>query len=255
MYENTFEQEDRIYLDPTTSRDEQLGFLNTYKDIQAKNNAQIARENYNLGTPISSNLGGLGGGTGTQWKAQYQRPQTDLAIANLTTAAQQTALNQALTNYQNMLQNRYNQAKRKYYDAVSQPKTTTSANGADGEVAFEDSLTGTTTSDTSNTVTGTMVTDADGRTWLTDDNGNKAYRENGRLYVWSPSANKYIDVTDTNKHYSVDQGIRFDKSAGKTGGGNRGWDYLEPFLENTLQPVGNFFSGLVNGIMGNGWSA
>lgn len=115
MYENTFEEENRLYLDPTVSRDEQMSFIDTYKDIQARNNAQIARENYNLGTPISSNLGGLGGGAGTVWKAQYQRPQTDLAIANLTTAAQQSALNQAMTNYKNLLQNRYNQAKRAAY--------------------------------------------------------------------------------------------------------------------------------------------
>lgn len=113
MYDNTLEFEDRVYLDPTTSRDEQMSFLDTYRDIQNKNNQQIAQENYNLGTPISSNLGGLGGGAREVWKGQYQRPQTNLAIANLTTAAQQSVLNQAMTNYQNMLLNRYNQAKRK----------------------------------------------------------------------------------------------------------------------------------------------
>lgn len=117
MYDNTFEFEDRVYLDPTLSRDEQMSFVDVYKNIQNRNNQQIVRENYNLGTPITSNLGGLGGGTGDVWKGQYQRPQTDLAIANLRTSAQLSALNQAMDNYKNMLQNRYNQARRRAYNS------------------------------------------------------------------------------------------------------------------------------------------
>ena len=114
MNENeTFEFENRQYINPDISRDEQTDFINTLRDIQAQNNAQIATETHNLGTDIAHPRGGLSGSE-EYWKGRYQTPQTEAAIANMKAVAQQSALNTALSNYNNMLQNRYQQAYRDY---------------------------------------------------------------------------------------------------------------------------------------------
>lgn len=114
MNENELlEFENRQYVNPDISRDEQTDFINTLRDIQAQNNAQIATETHNLGTDIDHPRGGLNGSE-EYWKGRYQTPQTEAAIANMKAVAQQSALNTALSNYNNMLQNRYNQAYRDY---------------------------------------------------------------------------------------------------------------------------------------------
>lgn len=109
----TFEFENRTYINPDVSRDEQTAFIDTLRDIQAQNNAQIATETHNLGTDVEPIRGGLSGSE-EYWKSLYQTPQTDATVANMKAVAQQSALNDALSNYQSMLQNRYNQAYRDY---------------------------------------------------------------------------------------------------------------------------------------------
>lgn len=114
MNENEMiEFEGRQYVNPDISRDEQMAFIDTMRDMQAQNNAQIATETHNLGTDVEPIRGGLSGSE-EYWKGVYQAPQTEAAVANMKAVAQQTALNNALTNYQNALQNRYNQAYRNY---------------------------------------------------------------------------------------------------------------------------------------------
>ena len=110
---STFDFEDRTYINPDLSRDEQTQFIETLRGMQDRNAQEIGRETYALGTNVPSNLGGLGGAEET-WNARYQEPQMNEVAAQLKTAAQQTALNNALSNYSNMLQNRYNQAYRDY---------------------------------------------------------------------------------------------------------------------------------------------
>lgn len=107
------EIEGRQYVSPTKSRDEQLAFIDTLRDVTAENTAQINQNTYSLGSPVTSNIGGLGGSEAL-WQAQYQTPQVDATIADLRTTAQQTALNQELQNLQDMYQNRYKQARRAY---------------------------------------------------------------------------------------------------------------------------------------------
>lgn len=108
-----YEFEDRAYVNPTLSSGEQESFINSLRDIQGQNNAQIAEQTYNLGTAIPSNLGGLGGGE-AYFTSRYQTPQVGEMVSNLKAAAQAQALNDVLSNYQNQLQNRYKQAYRKY---------------------------------------------------------------------------------------------------------------------------------------------
>lgn len=116
MNNETIEFEDRSYVNPEISMAEQDQFIEKFRDIQAQNQAQINRDTYNLGTPVSSNLGGLTGAEGL-WGAEYQRPQVNAAIANLRRVNLQQAVNTAMANQQNAMQNRINQAKRAYYRA------------------------------------------------------------------------------------------------------------------------------------------
>jgi len=130
------EFEGRQYVNPDISRDEQTDFINTLRDIQAQNNAQIATETHNLGTDIDHPRGGLNGSE-EYWRGLYQTPQTEAAVANMKAVAQQTALNNALTNYQNALQNRYDQAYRNYqkrqykYNTTPRYTTPTTTNPSD----------------------------------------------------------------------------------------------------------------------------
>lgn len=109
----TFEFENRTYINPDVSRDEQTAFIDTLRGLQDEKNAQIATETHNLGTDVEPHLGGLSGSE-DYWKAKYQTPQTNAAIADMKAVAQQSALNNAMSNYNNMLQEKYNQAYRDY---------------------------------------------------------------------------------------------------------------------------------------------
>lgn len=116
MNDETITFEDRIYTNPEVSMAEQDQFIDKFRNIQAQNQAQINRDTYNLGTPVSSNMGGLTGAEGL-WNAQYQRPQVNSAIENLRQVNIQQAVNTAMQNQQNAMANRINQAKRAYYRA------------------------------------------------------------------------------------------------------------------------------------------
>lgn len=130
MEENIFSEfESRNYLDPTISRDEQISFIDNLRETQAKNTAQINADTYALGSQLPSNLGGLSGAEDT-FVARYQTPQTNQTVANLRLAAQQSALNTALSNLQNAYKQRYNQAmlnyqKRAAASSATTPSTTT----------------------------------------------------------------------------------------------------------------------------------
>lgn len=105
--------ESRKYINPQTGLDERLSFIDTLRDVQAQNTAQINQNTYNLGSPVTSNVGGLGGSE-RLWQAQYQTPQIDAQIADLRAVAQQQALNQSMQNISDQMQNRYKQASRNY---------------------------------------------------------------------------------------------------------------------------------------------
>lgn len=106
--------DERQYVNPQTGLSEANQFIETLRDVQAQNTAEINQNTYNLGSKVPSNVGGLTGSEGL-WQAQYQTPQTDAQIANLRAVAQQQALNQATQNLQSVYQNQYKQALRNYY--------------------------------------------------------------------------------------------------------------------------------------------
>lgn len=106
-----YEFEDRAYVSPTVSRDEQLNFVNTLRDTVDSNTAQINAQTQDLGTNITSNLGGLTGSDG-YFAQRYQTTPVESQVNTLKATAQAKALNDLMTNYQNQAANRYNQAYR-----------------------------------------------------------------------------------------------------------------------------------------------
>ena len=123
----SYEYDGRRYVDPNVLLADQNAFINNYRNLQAQNNAQIAQQTRALGTQVPSQLGGLTGG-GSYFKSRYQTPQTNQAIAELRTAAQAQALQQAL-------QNELEKAKKKYKDA--QNKATAGGGGGSNDFNFE----------------------------------------------------------------------------------------------------------------------
>lgn len=103
--------ENRNYIQPQVSLDEQNAFIDNLRNVQAQKNQQVATQTYNLGTAVPSNLGGLMGGSG-YWKSRYQTPQTNSLVSDLRTTAQAKALNDILANEQAKMQKRYNAAYR-----------------------------------------------------------------------------------------------------------------------------------------------
>ena len=120
----SFEFEDRRYLDPTLSRDEQLGFIDRLREIEQKDLQKIATDTHNLGTDVASNLGGLSGtgrpnslgvsgadtGSAGIWRNRFEKPQVNALVEGLRATAQASALNTAWNNALNQYKNRYNKA-------------------------------------------------------------------------------------------------------------------------------------------------
>lgn len=105
--------DDRRYINPQVSLDEQNAFINNLRSTQQARNEEIATDTYNLGTAVPSNLGGLGG-SGSYFNARYQTPQTNAVVADLRAAAQAQALNDAMNNELAQAQQRYNNAYKAY---------------------------------------------------------------------------------------------------------------------------------------------
>lgn len=124
--------EDRVYLNPETSRDERLSFIDTLRQTQQGNTAQVNADTYALGSQVPSNLGGLGGSEGT-FTARYQKPQTDATIAQLREAAQAQALNTAMSNLTNAWKKRYQDAINNYRRRSLTPSTTTPKNPSNND--------------------------------------------------------------------------------------------------------------------------
>lgn len=111
------EVEGRYYADPNVALNESNQFIDNLRNIQNQQNQEIAQQTYNLGTDIESVRGGLGTNTTNDlsyFTSRYQVPQTTSVVANLRAAAQAAALNQVLSDEQEMWKNRYQNAYRNY---------------------------------------------------------------------------------------------------------------------------------------------
>lgn len=107
----TFEDE-RRYINPTLSRDEQLGFVDTLRDTMRQNTADIGTQTERLGTNVPSNLGGLTGSNG-YFAQRYQTTPLENQVNTLKATAQAKALNDLLSNYEDQMKNKAQQAYRK----------------------------------------------------------------------------------------------------------------------------------------------
>lgn len=115
--------EDRAYVSPTVSSNEQLEFIDKLKGIVEKDTARVNAQTQTLGTDITSNLGGLTGSEG-YFAQRYQTLPVEAQVNTLKATAQAKALNDLMTNYQNQAANRYNQAYRNYNKRRNTPTTT-----------------------------------------------------------------------------------------------------------------------------------
>ena len=118
-----YNQDDRWYIDPQVSLEEQNAFINNLRNSQAQDNAQIEQQTYGLGTQVPSQLGGLSG-AGGYFKSRYQTPQTNQTIADLKSVMQAQAINDSL-------QNEYKKYKKIYQDAQN-AHTANSGNNGNG---------------------------------------------------------------------------------------------------------------------------
>lgn len=98
-------------MNPVTSRDEQLAFIDNLRNTAASDIAKIRNDTYNLGTHIPSNLGGLTGSTGL-WRRNFVSPKVESMTQGLRAVAQSSALEGAMNNYLKQQQQRYQNAYR-----------------------------------------------------------------------------------------------------------------------------------------------
>lgn len=105
------EFEDRAYVRPTVPRDEQMEFIDNYRNVLQNNTQRINTQTHNLGTDVPSNLGGLTG-AGPTFENRYVTPQANQVVADLRAKAQGEALNLALSNLKAQLNKRYKDAYR-----------------------------------------------------------------------------------------------------------------------------------------------
>ncbi len=125
------EFENRSYVNPQVSLDEQTAFIDNLRSTQQANNQQIKTDTYNLGTAVPSNLGGLTGGEG-YFTSRYQTPQTNSLANDLRSVAQASALNQILENEQAKWKNRYNKARNANAIRNATSKTSSTGSNAGG---------------------------------------------------------------------------------------------------------------------------
>lgn len=130
----SYEENGRRYIKPEVSLNEQNAFIQNLRDTQGERNAQIQQQTHNLGTDVSSNIGGLTGGE-AYFNARYQTPQTNSVVADLRSAAQAQALSTVMSN-------EIAKAKKRYQDAykAAQNRSNGGGNGnggTSGEVKFE----------------------------------------------------------------------------------------------------------------------
>ena len=107
-------ENDRRYVKPQIGLGERNAFIDNLRETWPQQTAQISRDTRNLGTHISSNLGGLGGGS-SYFMSRYQTPQKNSMIADLRAVAQSQALQEAMNN-------ELAKAKKRYQDAYRAAK-------------------------------------------------------------------------------------------------------------------------------------
>lgn len=181
----SYTENDRRYINPQVSLDEQNAFIDNLRNTQQENTAKITQDTQNLGTQVPSNLGGLGGGT-NYFKARYQTPQTNSAIADLRATAQAQALSTVMSN-------ELAKAKKRYQDAYKAAKKRSGGGGGSGGNGGNGGTNGNTLdnldveqSNKNNASKKYKVSDADGNSMVVDADKLALLKRNAEtnLRVW-----------------------------------------------------------------------
>lgn len=189
----TFEDE-RRYINPTLSRDEQLDFVDTLRDTMHQNTTDIGTQTERLGTNIPSNLGGLTG-SNSYFAQRYQTTPLENQVNTLKATAQAKALNDLLTNYETQMKNKAQQAYRGAARRSSYGSATGSSSGSDSgnqntsdfqveyvePIAYDQSGALSVAWSEDNPSTHTIF--RDGYSYTTDDSNGKLYYTNDPDYV------------------------------------------------------------------------
>lgn len=232
--ENEFIKVDgRSYLNPQIALDESNAFIDNLRSTQQSDNQKIQMDTYNLGTDISSNLGGLtspvngeNGDAGLSYfTSRYQIPQTASAVANLRATAQAAALNQVLENEQDFWKKKYSDAYRKYQKSVYDKENNPSS-GPTGDPA-KDGKTDTNYSDEeqgSGSPVGTSETNSESANWLNGKGDN--------VISWETDGKTYYGNVYYQAGFSPDRYTYLESSSGQTYGGQNALDFLKGIVQN-----------------------
>ena len=118
---------------PTASRDQQMAFIDNFRQAQGQNNQQIADSIHALGSDLEAPYGGLHGPS-DYIKSRYQTPQTESRMAGLRTTAQLAALNQLMQNDLAKWKDKYNQESRNYNKRQRAKQNALLSGGSNGGV-------------------------------------------------------------------------------------------------------------------------
>lgn len=216
----SYTENDRRYINPQVSLDEQNAFIDNLRNMQQTDTAQITQDTHNLGTNLPSNLGGLGGGT-NYFKSRYQTPQTNSMISDLRATAQANALS-------TLMNNEISKAKKRYNDAYRAAKKRSggSGGGSGGGSSLADALSalGIKTTNKNGASGKYQVRSADGR--LMSVNAEKLAllkdAANSNLSVWQRAKDewnkkngleKWYDSWHGNEGKKIDDQIEYWKNA------------------------------------------
>lgn len=226
--EEVTEVDGRQYLNPQAGLDESNRFIDNLRSTQAQQNQQIATDTFNLGTNIASSQGGLGTNTPANmgyFTSRLQTPQTNSAVANLRSAAQAQALNQALQNEQEIWKKRYQDAYRNYQKRMYDKANTPTTQNPETKGGVDET-----------------TTDYYGNGWLSlDENDISA----GGQYIRDPGTNNIIWVTPEGDNVTLyrqqDGSYSQNRPSSDKGGGG------------VALNIGELFSNGLGGIMNGGF--
>lgn len=206
----SYTENDRRYINPQVSLNEQNAFIDNLRNTQQANTAQITQDTQNLGTEVPSNLGGLGGGT-SYFKSRYQTPQTNSMVADLRATAQAQALS-------TLMSNEIAKAKKRYNDAYRAAKKRGNGGGGGGNTNGNnlDKL----------TVDQTNDNNASDKYKVTDENGNVSEVDSEKLAlmlknaqtnlrIWHETKDKWNKQNIFEQWWTADEGKHADDMISK----------------------------------------
>lgn len=220
--------EDRNYINPQVSLNEQNAFVDNLRNVQKTNNDQINMQTYNLGTAVPSSVGGLTGAN-SYFSSRYQTPQMNSLAANLRATAQAKALNDVLANEQAKMQKRYNDA---YHSSQVRGSNSNrnGGNGNNGDGEVEKNVVDT-PQGSSQSVGDVEVKNDTGSPFAGNNQKQISYQLNGRTYYatiyenpgfTSQDRTSWISVTTPEwpylKHFKGQSGLDYLKSVVSNGG-------------------------------------